>query len=82
MAHSDRVFNDGIGSLPVTEAVNARVYSIPWFKHNDTAVIDEYVRAFRKVIGNYKLLLADDPGNPPTIGGWHLTARKPANGAR
>jgi len=82
IAHSARDFADGKGSLPVTEAANARVYSIPWFKHYDTAIIDEYVLAFRKVIGNYKLLLADDPGNPPTIGGWHLTARKPTSVAR
>jgi dTDP-4-amino-4,6-dideoxygalactose transaminase len=72
IAHSDRDLRQGPGSLPVSEAAGARTYSIPWFKHDDRAVIDEYVAAFVKVSANYKELLADDPGDPADVGGWHF----------
>ena len=75
IAHSDRDVREKAGSLPVSEAVNTRVFSVPWFKHHTIEVIDEYVHAFRKVIGNYEQLLKDDPGNPPQIGNWHLSKK-------
>jgi len=75
IAHTQRDVRQGTGSLPVTEAVNARVFAIPWFKHYETSIIDEYVLAFRKVIGNYEQLLERDSGNNTTIGNWHLSAR-------
>ena len=37
------------GSLPVTESLPARCYSIPWFKHHRPNIIEEHARAFRKV---------------------------------
>ena len=37
------------GSLPLTESLPARCYSIPWFKHHRPKIIEEYARAFRKV---------------------------------
>lgn len=73
IAHAARDIRQGAGSLPVTEGVNARIFAIPWFKHYTPAIIDEYVQAFRKVIGNYRELLADDPGDPPRIGNWNLS---------
>ncbi|MBP1992507.1 DegT/DnrJ/EryC1/StrS family aminotransferase [Paenibacillus eucommiae] len=75
IAHSQKDIRQGAGSLPVTEGVNARVFAIPWFKHNDSSIIDEYVHAFRKVIGNAHLLLENDPGNPPMTGNWNLSTR-------
>lgn len=60
------------GSLPVTEAMNSRVYSIPWFKYNRPAIIAEHAAAYRKVAENYKDLLAADPGDPSALGGWHF----------
>lgn len=75
IANARRDVREGAGSLPVTEAANARVFGIPWFKHNRREIIDEYVLAFRKVIGNCRELLENDPGNPPGIGGWNLTKR-------
>jgi hypothetical protein len=60
------------GSLPVTEGIGARTYSIPWFKHYRPAIIKEHAAAFRKVAENYEVLLKDDKGNPPHIGGWHF----------
>ena len=49
IAHSDRDLRQPEGSLPVTESLPDRCYSIPWFKHNRPAAIDQYVQAFRKV---------------------------------
>jgi dTDP-4-amino-4,6-dideoxygalactose transaminase len=72
-AHSARDVREGKGSLPVTEQVNSRVFATPWFKHFDTAIIDEYVLAFRKVIANYRGLLEGDPGNPVRTGSWNLS---------
>lgn len=60
------------GSLPVSEGIGARTFSIPWFKHYRPEQIDEYVEAFRKVAEGYRELLPDDPGNPPHLGGWHF----------
>jgi dTDP-4-amino-4,6-dideoxygalactose transaminase len=60
------------GSLPISEGIGARTYSIPWFKHHRPEIIREYADAFRKVAENHEELLADDPGNPPHLGGWHF----------
>ena len=49
-----------VGSLPVTEAVNAGVIIIPWFKHFRPEVIDAYVAAYAKVVAHHADLLADD----------------------
>ena len=49
LAHSDRDVRQGQGSLPVSERMVERAYSIPWFKHNRPPIIDEYATAFRKV---------------------------------
>ncbi|MGQ9555137.1 MAG: DegT/DnrJ/EryC1/StrS family aminotransferase [Anaerolineae bacterium] len=64
------------GSLPVSEGIQERVMSIPWFKHYRPAIIEEYANAFRKVAENYKELLPGDPGNPPGSGSWGLTRRR------
>ncbi|HBP38109.1 MAG TPA: hypothetical protein DD640_05105 [Clostridiales bacterium] len=58
--------------LPVSEAIGARVYSIPWFKKYRPEIIEQYAHAFRKVAENYTDLLEGDPGNPATLGGWHF----------
>ncbi len=65
--------------LVVSENIGKLTYSIPWFKKFDKEIIDQYVNAFKKVCTNYKELLADDPGNPEKLGGWHFfkhTAKK------
>jgi len=49
VAHTDRDVRQGPGSLPHAEAVDSRVYRIPWFKHRRPALIKEYADAFRKV---------------------------------
>ena len=60
------------GSLPISEGIGARTYSIPWLKHYRPEVIEEYANAFRKVAEHHRDLLEDDPGNPPQLGGWHF----------
>ena len=63
------------GSLPVSEGIQERVYSVPWFKHYRPGIIAEYAQAFRKVAESYKDLLPGDTGNPPGAGGWGMTRR-------
>jgi hypothetical protein len=64
------------GSLPVSESIGARTFSIPWFKHYWPAQIDQYVEAFHKAAEGYRDLLADDPGNPPRLGGWNFFVQR------
>ncbi len=49
IAHANRDLRQGPGSLPVTERMTGRIYSIPWFKHYDATIIEQYATAFRKV---------------------------------
>ena len=72
IAFTDRDLRQPPGSLPVSEGIAARTYSIPWFKHYRPAIIEEHAAAFRKVADNHKELLKDDPGDPPGLGGWHF----------
>ena len=72
IANSDRDLRQRKGSLPVTEAANARCYYIPWFKKFYPKLIEEHAAAFRKAAENYQELLKGDPGNPPRLGGWHF----------
>jgi dTDP-4-amino-4,6-dideoxygalactose transaminase len=74
IANSTRDLRQPAGSLPVSEGIGARTYTIPWFKHYQPELIAEYAAAFRKAAEHYQELLAEDPGNPPHLGGWHLSA--------
>ena len=57
IAFADRDLRQPAGSLPVTEALPERCYSVPWFKHDRRDEIDQYVAAFRKVIEQADQLL-------------------------
>ncbi|MCX7805913.1 MAG: DegT/DnrJ/EryC1/StrS family aminotransferase [Planctomycetota bacterium] len=48
----------GPGSLPVTEMIPDRCFSVPWFKHFRPEVIAEYAAAFRKVAEHADELLS------------------------
>lgn len=72
IAFSTRDLRQPAGSLPVSEQIGQLTYSIPWFKHYEPAIIEQHANAFRKVAENYEALLADDPGNPSELGGWHF----------
>jgi hypothetical protein len=56
--------------LPITESINRRTFEVPWFKHYRPEVIAEHANAYKKVIENHELLLADDPGGDEQIGGY------------
>ena len=49
VANASRDVRQGPGSLPVTESNAKRCFSIPWFKHDRPADIEEYAAAFKKV---------------------------------
>ncbi|MDD5597999.1 MAG: DegT/DnrJ/EryC1/StrS family aminotransferase, partial [Victivallaceae bacterium] len=53
-AFARRDVRQGKGSLPVSESINEIAFGIPWFKHCDEKIIDQYVAAFKKVLDNYK----------------------------
>jgi perosamine synthetase len=65
----------GPGSLPVSEAVQERVYGIPWFKHFDRGAIEANAAAVRKVVTHHEDLIADDP-RTPVAGSLALTRRR------
>jgi len=64
-----------LGSLPVSESINRRVFSVPWFKKFRPEIIEEYAEAFRKVAENYEDLLPGDTKKDYEIGAWGLTYR-------
>ncbi len=72
IANSSRDLRQPPGSLPISEEIGERVYSIPWFKKCNREIVEEYAYAYRKVAENYKELLKDEKGNPPGVGGWHF----------
>lgn len=45
-------------------------FSVPWFKHFDKEWLDKYIKAYRKVIENYKDLLDIDDKSEYTGGRW------------
>ncbi len=50
IANSEKDVRQGEGSLPQSEKMSKRLYSIPWFKHYRPEIIKEHVEAFRKVV--------------------------------
>jgi perosamine synthetase len=52
IANSDRDVRQPQGSLPVSESLPERIYSIPWFKHYRPQIIEEHALALRKVAEN------------------------------
>ena len=72
LVHAERDVREPLGSLPVTERAGTRTYAIPWFKRYYPEIIEEHALAYRKAAENYRELLAEDPGNPPDLGGWHF----------
>lgn len=62
IANSDRDLRQPRGSLPVTEKIVERVFSIPWFKHHRPAYIRQQANAYKKAARYYKELLPGDDG--------------------
>jgi perosamine synthetase len=57
IAHSERDLRQGPGSLPATESLPQRMYSIPWFKRHRPDLIEQCAEAYRKVAENADQLL-------------------------
>ncbi len=62
--------------LEVSNTIGKYTIMMPMFRKFDKEVVEQCAAAFRKVAENYKDLLADDPGDPETLGGWHLIDHK------
>ena len=73
VANSDYDVREMDEDLEVCMKMAKSVYKIPWFKKYDKEVIEQYAEAFKKVVRNYKELLADDPGDKENLGGWNLS---------
>jgi len=56
--------------LPAAEGITRRVFEVPWFKHYQPRQIEEHARAYKKVTGNYQLLLAGDTNKDAEAGGY------------
>lgn len=72
IAQAHRDVRQPAGSLPVSESISARLYSVPWFKRYRPRVIEQHAQAYRKVAEHYEELLEGDEGNPPDLGAWHF----------
>ena len=75
IANSNQDIRKLDGVLPVSDGIQTKVFGVPWFKKFYPEIIDEYTAAFKKVIGNYKELLAEDTGDPTDLGRWMLSAK-------
>jgi dTDP-4-amino-4,6-dideoxygalactose transaminase len=56
--------------LRVSAGIQSRVFKVPWFRRYREKAIERYAEAFRKVVENYRELLCEDPGDPPSLGNW------------
>ncbi|MBN2315360.1 MAG: hypothetical protein JXM79_15635, partial [Sedimentisphaerales bacterium] len=59
-----------VQKLPVAERITRCVFEIPWFKHYEPQIIEEHVKAYKKVVDNYETLLAGDTGEDIDTGGY------------
>jgi hypothetical protein len=64
-----------VDTLPVTERANRSVCTLPWFKRHRPKIIQEHANAFKKVVANYKDLLAGDKGDSEDLGAYGTSAR-------
>ncbi|MBQ9984862.1 MAG: DegT/DnrJ/EryC1/StrS family aminotransferase [Oscillospiraceae bacterium] len=76
IANSESDIREMDKDLEVAESIGKHTFHLPWFKHFDKELIEQYAGAFRKVVENYKDLLQDYPGDPENIGGWHRHQHK------
>ena len=49
ISFGQRDVRQGEGTLPVSERIAEIAFSIPWFKHDDPQIIEQYAAAYRKV---------------------------------
>jgi dTDP-4-amino-4,6-dideoxygalactose transaminase len=56
VSFTERDVRQGRGSLPRAERIMDRSFSVPWFKHEDHALIDPYIEAFGKVFSSLEAI--------------------------
>ncbi len=56
--------------LPISDGIGKRTFFIPWFKKYQPQKIEEYARAYRKAAKGAEKLIAEDPGDPATLGNF------------
>ncbi len=49
ISFGQRDVRQGPGSLPISEKINDIAFGIPWFKHDNPEIIEQYANAYRKV---------------------------------
>ncbi len=76
IANSDWDVRTNKGPLPVAEGIQSKVFHVPYFKKYYPKIIKEHADAVKKVVENYKELLAGDKGDPKDMGGWGLSGIK------
>ncbi len=54
LSSADSNLQQGKGTLPVSEKIHDISFSIPWFKKYKIEIIDQYVKAFKKVCEYYQ----------------------------
>jgi dTDP-4-amino-4,6-dideoxygalactose transaminase len=57
IANAHRDVRETEGSLPVSESIQEKCVSIPWFKHYRPEVIEQHAGAYRKVANRHEELL-------------------------
>jgi len=72
IARAKRDVKELFKSLPVSESIPKRVFTVPWFKKFIPEKIEQYAYGVKKVVENYEELLKYDEGDPEEIGGWSL----------
>jgi len=61
--------------LPVASKLSQRIFQLPYMKHFDKELIDQYIAAIKKVCANYSDLLEGDI-DTNIQASWNLTKRK------
>ncbi|MDO9541652.1 MAG: DegT/DnrJ/EryC1/StrS family aminotransferase [Kiritimatiellia bacterium] len=70
IANVNRDLRQPPGSLPVSESIGKKSFTVPQFKKYQPRAIAQYAKAFKKISRYYKELLKDDTGDPASMGGW------------
>jgi len=63
VSFGQRDVRQGPGSLPVAERIAEICFGIPWFKHDDAAIIGQYAAAYKKVAEHADELLKAPSGS-------------------
>ncbi len=63
-------------NLPIAATLSQRILRLPYMKHFDKNIINQYINAIKKVCENYSDLLPGDNNSNEVKDSWNLTKRK------